>query len=180
MKHLPKHLRPRYRYLAVGLETWPDASFDRRALQRELWDATRALLGDPGSAAVDPTVLRFDREGSVVRAIVKVRRGSVDEARAAIACIDAVAGDPVGVRVRGASGTVRACEEKYLGGPPEPSEERTVVYQGQERTATVRPPRVDVRTDAAFLGATELDCDDGFDDAGDDTDNAEANESDRD
>jgi ribonuclease P/MRP protein subunit POP5 len=147
MKHLPKHLRPRYRYLAVGLETWPDASFDRRALQRELWDATRALLGDPGSAAVDPTVLRFDREGSVVRAIVKVRRGSVDEARAAIACIDAVAGDPVGVRVRG---------------------------------ATVRPPRVDVRTDAAFLGATELDCDDGFDDAGDDTDNAEANESDRD
>ncbi|AGN01971.1 ribonuclease P subunit P14 [Salinarchaeum sp. Harcht-Bsk1] len=159
MKHLPKHLRPRYRYLAVGLESWPDASFDRRAFQREVWDATRALCGDPGSAAIDPTVLRFDRDGSMGRAILKVRRGTVDRARAALACIDAVGGDAVGLRVRGTSGTVRACEEKYLGGPPEPSEERTVVYQRQERTATVRSPRVDVRTDAGFLGATESDCD---------------------
>ncbi|GAB3685520.1 Rpp14/Pop5 family protein [Salinarchaeum chitinilyticum] len=158
MKHLPKHLQPRYRYLAVGIETWPDATIDRRAVQRELWHATRSLLGDPGSAAVDPSVLQFDRGGSTVRAIVRVRRGTVDRARAAIACIDAVDGDPVGLRVRGASGTVRACEEKYLGGPPESSEERTVVYQRQERTATVRSPRVDLRQGEAFLGATESDC----------------------
>jgi len=158
MKHLPKHLRPRYRYLAIGIESWPDATFDRRAVQREIWNETRALLGDPGSAAVDPTVLRFDREGADALAIVKVRRDTVDEARAALACIDAVDGDPVGLRVRGASGTVRACEEKYLGGPPEPSEERTVVYQRQEHTAIVRSPRVDVQTGAGFLGATESDC----------------------
>ncbi|WP_248515009.1 Rpp14/Pop5 family protein [Salinarchaeum laminariae] len=158
MKHLPKHLQPRYRYLAVGIESWPDATVDRRGFQRALWDETRALLGDPGSAAVDPSVLQFDREGSVGRAIVRVRRGTVDRARAALACIDAIDGDPVGLRVRGASGTVRACEEKYLGGPPEPSEERTVVYQRQERTATARSPRVDVRQGDAFLGVTEFDC----------------------
>jgi len=158
VKHLPKHLRPRWRYLAVSIESWPDATFDRRDFQRALWDATRALLGDPGSAAVDPTVLRFDRDGPVVRAIVKVRRGSVVRVRASMACIDAIGRDPVGLRVRGASGTVRACEEKYLGGPAEVSEERTVVYDSEERTAIVRPPRVDLRTGSAFLGATDGDC----------------------
>ncbi|MFC6754912.1 ribonuclease P, partial [Halorubrum tibetense] len=36
MKHLPKHLRPRWRYLALGIEAWPDADVDRRAFQRAL------------------------------------------------------------------------------------------------------------------------------------------------
>lgn len=179
MKHLPKHLRPRWRYLAVAIETWPDATFDRRAFQRELWDETRALLGDPGSAAVDPTVLRFDRDGPLVRSIVKIRRGSVDRARAALACVDAIGGDPVGLRVRGTSGTVRACEEKYLGGPPEPSEERTVVYDSEERTAFVRPPRADVRTGSAFLGATDADCGPAPN-ADSDSDEPQHDESDRD
>jgi len=158
MKHLPKHLQPRYRYLALAVETWPDATFGRRAFQQAVWDATRSLLGDPGRAAVDPTVLRFERTGPVAEVIVTVRRGTADRARAAIACIEAVAGQPVGIRVRGVAGTVRACEEKYLGGPPEPSGESTVVYDRQERTATVRSPRVDVRHGSTYTGATESDC----------------------
>ena len=31
MKHLPKYLRPRWRYLGVGIESWPDADVDRGA-----------------------------------------------------------------------------------------------------------------------------------------------------
>lgn len=158
MKHLPKHLRPRYRYLAVAIECWPDATFDRRAFQRALWQSARSLLGDPGSAGVDPSVIDFERTGPVATAIVRVRRGTVPEARAALACMDAVDGDPVGLRVRGASGTVRACEEKYIGGPPEPSKESTVVYDRQERAAIDRAPRMDVRLDSAFVGATVSDC----------------------
>ena len=157
MKHLPKHLQPRYRYLAIGIESWPDATFGRRAFQRACWDATRALLGDPGSAAVDPTVLRFDRDGATGRAILQVRRGTVDEARAALACVDAVHGDPVGLRVRGASGTVRACEEKYIRSAPEITTERTVGFEDAERTAVVRDGRADVRLESAFAGATTLD-----------------------
>ena len=98
---LPKHLRPRYRYLAVEIEAWPDAAFDRRAFQRALWDATRGLVGDAGSAAADPTVLRFSFSDGAGDAIVRVRRGEVTAARAGLACLADVEGHPVRVGVRG-------------------------------------------------------------------------------
>lgn len=112
----PKARRPRWRYLAVGVELaiGSDAggSPDRRAVQRAVWDATAALFGDPGSAAVDPTVVETG-DGAVV---VRVRRGEVERARAALACVTSVGGDPAALRVRGVSGTVRACVERYLDG----------------------------------------------------------------
>ncbi len=114
MKHLPKHLRPRWRYLAVGIETWPDAAIDRRAFQRELWYAGQNLLGDPGSAAADLTVVQFDFADGDGEAIVRVRHGETGPARAALACIDEIDGAAVGLRVRGISGTIRAAEEKHL------------------------------------------------------------------
>ena len=61
MKHLPKHLQPRWRYLAVEIESTPDAAFDREAFQRACWYAAGNLLGDPGSADADLSVLRFRR-----------------------------------------------------------------------------------------------------------------------
>ncbi|MBV0903423.1 Rpp14/Pop5 family protein [Haloarcula salina] len=159
MKHLPKHLRPRWRYLAVEIESWPDAAFDRRAFQREVWYAAQNLLGDTGSAETDMTVLRFERRGGAGHAIVRTRRGETDAARAALACLDSVDGDAVRVRIRGISGTVRACEEKYIGGPPEAPQQRHVVFENADRSATVRDPRYDVETasDGAFVGATALD-----------------------
>ena len=157
MKHLPKHIRPRYRYLAVVVSSWPDATLDRRDFQRAVWDATRDLIGDVGSAAVDPIVLRFTFDDGAGDAIVRTRRSEVDRARAAIACIDRIDGQPVGVRVAGTSGTVRACEEKYIGERQQSIDERNVVYENAERTAIVRDDRVDVRIDGAFVGATGLD-----------------------
>jgi ribonuclease P/MRP protein subunit POP5 len=157
MKHLPKHLRPRWRYLAVGLETWPDAEFDRRDFQRSLWFAAQNLLGDAGSADADLKVLQFEFADGESEAIVRARHGHVADARAALACVDEIRDDPVGLRVRGISGTVRACEEKYLRGGTEFSGERKVVFGDAQRSAVVRDDRVDVRTDGAFAGATELD-----------------------
>lgn len=159
MKHLPKHLRPRWRYLAVRIETWPDASLDRDAFQGALWSAARSLLGDSGSAAADLSVITFRHEDATGEAIVRARRGTTDDARAALACIDAIDGHRIGLRVGGVSGTVRACEEKYLGSRAEPSEERTVVFGSQERTAIARSPRVDVRDGSTLVGATESDLD---------------------
>ena len=49
MKHLPKHLQPRWRYLAVGIETLPEATIARGPFQRELWYAAQNLVGDVGS-----------------------------------------------------------------------------------------------------------------------------------
>jgi ribonuclease P/MRP protein subunit POP5 len=155
--HLPKHLRPRWRYLGVGIECWPDASFGRRAFQRAVWRAARTLLGDPGSAAADLSVLSFAREAGAGEAVVRARRDAVEPARAALACVARVEDDPVGVHVRGVSGTVRGCEERYLGGAIAPTEERRVVFEDRRRTAFTRADAVDVSLSDGFAGATNLD-----------------------
>jgi len=157
MKHLPKHLQPRWRYLAVGIESWPDAEVDRRSFQATAWASARALLGDAGSADVDLTVLRFSFEAGSGGAVVRVRRGEVERGRAALACVDAIEGQPVGLVVLGTSGTIRACEENYLSEHPQASGERTVAFEGAEGPAVFRGNRLDVRLDAAYTGATNLD-----------------------
>jgi len=157
MKHLPKHLRPRWRYLAVGLEAWPDANFDRRDFQRSIWFSAQNLLGDVGSADADCKVLQFDFGDGTGEAIVRARHGHAEQARAALACVDEIDGDSVGLRVRGISGTVRACEEKYLGADGQFPDERNVVFGDAQRSAVERDGLLDVRTDGAFAGTTELD-----------------------
>ncbi len=157
MRHLPKHLRPRYRYLVVEIETWPDAEFDERALQRSIWFAAQNLLGDPGSADADLRVLdsAFWRGGG--EAIIRVRRDEVSAARAAVACVESVRGHPVRVAVRGVSGTMRAAEEKYKGGPPEASRQERVAFRDADRSAVVADGRVDIDLDGTFVGATPED-----------------------
>ncbi|NIX22563.1 MAG: ribonuclease P, partial [Actinobacteria bacterium] len=68
-----------------------------------------------------------------------------------------VDGAPLAVCVRGISGTVRGCEERYLAGRQLRSGESTVVFDGAERPATVRGDRVDVHLESGFAGATDLD-----------------------
>jgi len=157
VKHLPKHLQPRWRYLAVRIESWPDADLDRDALQRELWYGAQNLVGDAGSAALDLSVMRFRVGEGGGQAVVRTRRGEVERARAVIACLGEVDGVPVGVRVGGVGGTVRACEEKYMGRGREDPDQRHVVFEDADRSASVWDGRVDVRTDDAFAGATTLD-----------------------
>ena len=157
MKHLPKHLRPRWRYLAVAIESWPDAAVSRDEFQRHLWYAAQNLFGDATSADLDLTVIQFALGDGTGHAIVRTRRDEVDRARAAAACLDEIDGQDLGVRVRGVSGTVRACEEKYIRSDPETTDQRTVTFEGDERTAVVRDGRYDVRVDSAFAGATTLD-----------------------
>jgi ribonuclease P/MRP protein subunit POP5 len=157
VKHLPKHLQPRWRYLAVELEGWPDADIGRSAFQRALWYAAQNLVGDAGSADLDLSVVDFTFADGDGHAIVRVRRGERGRARAVVACMDSVDGHELGVRVAGASGTIRACEEKYIRGRPEVTDQRTVAFEGAHRPAVVRDGRVDVQDNGAFVGATHLD-----------------------
>lgn len=157
MTPLPKHLRPRYRYLGATIETWPDAAFDRDAFQAALSGAVRAMFGDAGVAAAEPRVVRFSLVDGSGRTVVRCRRDAVDTARAGLTAMPAVEGARLAVCVRGISGTVRACEEKYLQGRQLPSAESTVVFEGANRRATVRDCRVDVQLEDAFVGATDLD-----------------------
>lgn len=157
MKHLPKHLRPRYRYLGVALESWPDADFERGDFQAAVWRAARSLLGDPGSATVGLEVQRFEFADGWGDCVVRVRRGEVDRGRAALACVEDVSGHPVGVFVRGVSGTVRACEERYIRRPAEACDVKTVAFADADHRAQVRGARVDVQAGGGYLGATEHD-----------------------
>lgn len=159
---LPKHLRPRWRYLGVEIEQWPDASLDRRAFQRALWVAARKLLGDPGSADCDLTVMRcrFDEANGTGEAIVRVRRDERERGRAALACVNEIGDEPVGIHVQGASGTIRACEERHLDGRSDADSEieRTVAFAGADRPAREQGDgRVDVHTEEGWVGATTLD-----------------------
>ncbi len=157
MKHLPKHIRPRWRYLAVGIESTPEAEIDRGAFQRELWYAAGNLLGDPGSAEADLTVYSFSFADGHGEAIVRVRRGETDPARAAVACVSAIDGEPVGVFVRGISGTVRACEERYLRSGAGDFEQRHVVFADATRQAVSRDEAIEISMPSGFVSATELD-----------------------
>jgi len=154
---LPKHLRQRWRYLAVGVEAWPDAALDRESLQRALWYGAQDLVGDVGSATVGLTVQRFRSADGGGEAAVRTRRGAVGRARAVVASVDEVGGEPVGLRVRGVSGTLRGCEEKYMSGGPVATEQRHVTFEGADRTATLRDGRATVRVDGAPVGVTTLD-----------------------
>jgi len=157
VKHLPKHLRPRWRYLAVELRSRPDADVDRRRFQRAVWFAAQNLLGDAASAAMDAELLAFEFADGDGEAVLKVRRGEVERLRAVLATIDEVDGEELGLRVRGVSGTVRACEEKYIRRGGVKSEERTVAFAGAERPAVVRNDRIDVELPGGRVGATALD-----------------------
>ena len=157
MKPLPKHLRPRWRYLALELESWPETAIDRRELQEAIWRAGRTLLGDPGSAKADLRVVECRHDRGRGTGIVRVRRDEVTAARAAIACVTTLGDEPLGVRVCGVSGTLRGAREKYLGRHRQASGERTVVFEDEERMAVEYPDGVDLRTGDSFTGATQLD-----------------------
>jgi ribonuclease P/MRP protein subunit POP5 len=159
VRHLPKHLRPRWRYLGIGIESWPDADIDRGVFQRELWYAVQNLIGDVGSAELDLSVYGFAFEDGIGDAVVRVRRNEVERGRAAVACVSSIDGQPVRTTVRGVSGTVRACEERYIRRPLETTEERTVAFENASRSAFVRNQRVEMQTDSGFTGATDYDID---------------------
>jgi len=149
---LPKHLRPRWRYVAVELETWPDAAVGREAFERAVRRAARGLLGDPGEADARLDVVDFAVADGAGRAALRVRHGEVEPARAALACVHAVGSEsdsdggderddrrPVGIRVLGVSGTLRACRRRYdTADPASGGESATVTFEGEPRRATLR------------------------------------------
>jgi len=157
MKHLPKHIRPRWRYLAVEIETAPDAEIDRTAFQRALWYAAGNLLGDAGSADADLTVFGFRYVDGIGEAVVRTRRDETAAGRAALACIDSVDAQPIGLVVRGISGTVRACEESYLRDRSPNLIEEPVAFADDQRPAIHRDDVAELSLPEGFVAATELD-----------------------
>lgn len=157
MPPIPKHLRPRWRYVAIEVETWLEAEVNRSTLQGALWEAARSLLGDIASASLGLDVLRYAFTNGMGVAIVRVRRGTVDQARAVIATIDQVDDTPVRLGIRGVSGSIKACEENYLGIDRQAVTHEIVTLDGVDMAATVCGEAVDLEVDTTTVGATNLD-----------------------
>lgn len=143
--------------MAVEFDGTPKIDPSRWDVQDTLWTTARELVGDSGSASIGLRVVRFEWTIGRGWAIVRIRRGTRERARSAIACVNELDGEPVLVTVRGCSGTVAACEEKYLGRRQEESAERTVVYNGTEYSAVCQSEAVDIQTSDGVVAATTLD-----------------------
>ncbi|MCX2817964.1 MAG: ribonuclease P/MRP protein subunit POP5 [Methanobacteriota archaeon] len=149
---LPKSLRPRNRYVFFEAETLPDASFGEHDLRRALWFEAQNLYGDVTSAETRAKLVEYDGDDATLGAgVVRCDHDGVEETRAALACIDKVQGDPVGIRVVGVSGTLKAGRDRYGGTP----ETRETTVDGSP--AWERGDVVDVRTDDGFMCGTHHD-----------------------
>ncbi|ERG99635.1 MAG: RNase P/RNase MRP subunit POP5 [Haloquadratum sp. J07HQX50] len=157
MKHLPKHLRPRWRYLAVRLRSWPDATLNRREFQETLWYTAQDLIGDVGSQEADLQLLRFNFEDGDGEAVIRTYQGESERARAVVGCVSHIGSTPVGISVIGVSGTIRACEERYLNDGSGCLIQRRVAFRRESASAVVRDFRIDIDGEDGYIGATELD-----------------------
>jgi ribonuclease P/MRP protein subunit POP5 len=146
---LPKSLRARNRYVFFVVETLPDATFGEHDLRRAIWFEAQNLYGDVTSAETRAELVEYDGEDATIGiGIVRCAHDAVEETRAALACVDEVGDDPVGVRVVGVSGTLDAGRERY--GDSAPTNETTV----EDSPAWVRGDALDVRTDDGFMCGT--------------------------
>ena len=149
---LPKSLRPRNRYVFFEVETVPDASFGEHDLRRTLWFEAQNLYGDVTSAETRAELIEYEGDGTLGTGVVRCDHEYVEETRAALACIDEVERDPVGVRVLGVSGTLNAGRDRYGDAVPETHE---TTFDGAP--AWERDGAVDVRTDDGFMCGTHHD-----------------------
>lgn len=157
MKPTPKHLRPRWRYLAVEIEGFPDCELKRDTVKRALNDAIDELFGDSGNAKTRFRIFSFIANAHRAEAVIRTHRDAIAITRAGLACIDSVTDDPVRVFVRGISGTVRSCEEKFLGRDQELIRETAVVFDGVNRHAVKAGDEIDIKVNDGYVGATTLD-----------------------
>lgn len=153
----PKHLQRRWRYLAIEIEGWADTDLDSRSFQQACWVAVRSLLGDAASASLDVRVVRFSFADGDGYAVVRTPVDGVERTRAALASLDSVDGEDVGLRVTGISGTIRACLDEQVPERPCDPFETTVTFDGEKREAIRRGERMDVRIGGSFGGATVRD-----------------------
>ncbi|MDY6765031.1 MAG: Rpp14/Pop5 family protein [Halobacteria archaeon] len=110
MRSLPKSLKPRNRYLFFEVETYPNVSISEDDLQRHIWFESQNLFGDLVSSETRSELIEFD--GTI--GILRCSHDKVKETRAALACVNDVNGETVGIVVLGVSGTIKSGKEKYI------------------------------------------------------------------
>ncbi|MFW5965756.1 MAG: Rpp14/Pop5 family protein [Halodesulfurarchaeum sp.] len=143
MRHLPKHLRPRYRYLAVEIEAPLGDPLEEPTFRETVARQSRSLLGDVGSAATDLRAVEIDLGDGGGTGLFRVRHDAVDRGRAVLACVSSVEGTPVRVGVRGVSGTIRAARE-HLDVSLQGGERESARFRNRDVEVQRRGDRIDL------------------------------------
>ncbi|MDY6780529.1 MAG: Rpp14/Pop5 family protein, partial [Halobacteria archaeon] len=111
---------------------------------------------DVGSSLNDVSLVEFEHEDGVGHGVLRCSHDRVDETRAALACVDEVGGESVGVRVVGVSGTLESGREKHVR-EPESAEVARVGGSKAYRRGDELDVEVDDHEDTNFIGATTHD-----------------------
>ena len=106
MKKLLPSLRKRKRYLLFEVLSARD--INKEEMVKEIVSACHSLLGD--SAAADAGLWLIDFDGKT--GILRCTGDKVNDARAVLATINSVSGEPAGIRVLRTSGTISGTRHK--------------------------------------------------------------------
>ncbi len=121
-------MRPKRRYLAV--EVIGSTRLDRKTFVSEIVRSHLRFAGEKGFQTSSPWVVSFNEEDQ--RGIVRTLLAGLDDLRASLAMITTVDGEPVILRTLGVSGTIRACEDKFIRKSTVGVLERTEKRNGEE------------------------------------------------
>ena len=103
MKVLPSSMRLKRRYLRFKVIS--PVKLTRREMADAILSAGVSLFGDHGMSLINLHLVEFDE--SSMTGIIRCNRDKVDEARAIIATVSSIKGEPAGIRVLRVSGTLK-------------------------------------------------------------------------
>ena len=107
---LPPTLREKNRYLVLRIIS--KTKFEKKAVQRVLWNSAFNFLGERGVSKISLWFVDWDEKKQ--RGIVKVNRQSVEDIRASIALISKIEGEKVIPQILGISGTIKGARRKWM------------------------------------------------------------------
>ena len=110
-KPLPPTLREKNRYLVLEVIS-EGKRFDKKAVQRAIWNSSFAFLGEVGVSKTSLWIIEWDEKKQ--KGIVKVNKQSIREIRASITLINKIEGQVVIPQVLGISGTIKAARRKWM------------------------------------------------------------------
>lgn len=157
MKPIPKHLRPRYRYIVVSLESWCNSIIDKTSFQQSIWVSANRLFGDLGSAKSDLYLVSFEFHNGMGYGIIRTRRDSLHLARSSISCISSINDCSIGILVLGIGGTLKSCRQKYLPVLKKSLVMGEVTFEGNSYPSISYGEYIDIEIDNDFIGATNMD-----------------------
>ncbi len=143
--------------MVVSIESWPTANIDKRTFQHAIWTSTSRLFGDNGAATADLFLIRFEFSDGSGWGIIRTPRDALHMAKSSLACISQINEFPIGILIKGVSGTIKTCEEKYLSDLPTSIVSKELFFNNKLSSCFIRENSVDIKIDNDFIGATHLD-----------------------